>query len=111
MNKLVLKDGTEIIDASASRADDRLLISIPGNNLAEAALTFSDPEKTEEIQSYFGVKKHTFYGFTDMRVLQYMEPSNSMEIWMKGTDVSDESEYTVPEAYLPKDMRTQNQEE
>ena len=103
-NKLVLKDGTEIIDGLAVKSgQDKLLIRIPGNNLAEAAITFSDPKKTEEIVCYSGIHKTTFTGYTDMYSIQYFADEDYVELWLKGDETSMNDEITVPSIYVPEE--------
>lgn len=111
--KLVLKDGTEIIGGQASRLHNELMITVPGNEIVEATLTFSDPEKTEEIISYSSVYKRTYRGFTQLSSVQLDVSGESVQVWLKGNaeSVEEKSEYTVPEEYLPESMRTKKQEE
>lgn len=103
--KLVLKDGTEIIDGYASKSsNNNLMIRIPGNDLVQAAITFSDPNKTETIISYYSIYKYTYTGYTDMYTVQYFSDENYVELWLK-PDKDEEAtvkrELTVPAEYVP----------
>lgn len=108
--KLVLKDQSVIENGSASRMNNQLLVSVPGNDLANAFATFSDAQKTETIEAYYSVYKKTFHGFTELFSVQYFEDQNEVHVWLKGENISEESEYTVPEEYLPESMRTKKVE-
>ena len=107
-NKLVLKDGTEIIDGFASKSSrNQLMVRVPGSNLAEAAITFSDPNKTETIICYYSIRKTTYTGFTDMYTVQYFADEDYVELWLKpkeGVETSVEQEITVPAEYVPMEV-------
>ena len=104
-NKLVLKDGTEIIGGFASKSSrDQLMIRIPGNNLAQAAIEFSNPEKTGTIICYYSIYKTTYVGYTNMYTVQYFEESDYVEIWLKpaeDVETSITEEIVVPAEYVP----------
>lgn len=110
--KIILKDGTEILNGVVSRMNDVLMVNVPGNDLVGVATLFSDPGKTLEIVFYYSVYKKTFFGFTQMYSVQYFADEDYVQVWLKGdTDsVSENSEYTVPEEYLPESMRTTQEE-
>ena len=111
--KIVLKDGTEFLNGSASRSNNELLIIISGRDIVDATVTFSDPDKTEEIVCYYSVYKKTYFGFTQMYSVQYFSDEDQVHIWLKGAmdTISEMSEYTVPEEYLPESMLRSGQEE
>lgn len=110
-NKLVLKDGTEIINGFASKSSaNRLMIRIPGNNLASAAVEFSDRTKTETIICYFSINKTTYTGFTDMYSVQYFADENYVEIWLNGENTSIKEEITVPVEYIPAEVNITEEE-
>jgi hypothetical protein len=104
-NKLVLKDGTEIQGGSASRSsNNELMIRVPGKDLVNLAVLFSDPNKTEEIVSYVSVYKYTYTGFTEMYSIQYFTNEDRTEIWLKpqkDAKISMTRELTVPKEYMP----------
>lgn len=104
-NKLVLKDGTEIINGFASKSSrNQLMVRIPGNNLAQAAIEFSNPEKTGTIICYYSIYKTTYVGYTNMYTVQYFEDSDYTEIWLKpveGAETSVTEEIIVPGEYVP----------
>lgn len=111
--KLILKDGTEIIGGRASRSsNNELMIRIPGNNIIEAAIMFSDPNKTETIVSYESIYKRTFVGFTEMYTIQYFSYENYTELWLKPPkdgETSIDKELTVPKEYVPEEGVTANE--
>ena len=104
-NKLVLKDGSEIIDGFASKSSaDRLMIQIPGDNIVAAAIEFSNPNKTETIICYYGIYKTTYKGFTVMYTVQYFKDGDYVEIWLnpaEGVKTEVIEEITVPKEYVP----------
>lgn len=111
-NKLVLKDGTEIINGFASKSSaNRLMIRIPGNNLVTAAVEFSNKEKTEEITCYYSINKTVYKGFTDMYSIQYFSDDDYVEIWLNGENTSIKQELTVPAEYVPAEADNYNVEE
>ena len=111
-NKLVLKDGTEIINGFASKSSaNRLMVRIPGNDIAAAAVEFSNKEKTEEITCYFSIDKSVYTGFTDMYSIQYFAEENYVEIWLNGEDSSVKQELTVPAEYVPVEANNYSVEE
>lgn len=111
-NKLVLKDGTEIIDGFASKSSaNRLMVRIPGNDIAAAAVEFSNKEKTEEITCYFSIDKSVYMGFTDMYSIQYFAEENYVEIWLNGENTSIKQNLIVPAVYVPAEAVNYNTEE
>lgn len=110
-NKLVLKDGTEIINGFASKSSaNHLMIRIPGNNLVTAAVEFSNREKTEEITCYYSINKTTYTGFTDMYSVQYFSDEDYVEIWLNGENTSVKQELTVPAEYVPAEVNNTEEE-
>lgn len=106
-NKLVLKDGTEIINGSASRFGEHdLMIRIPGNDFINAVEIFSDPNKISEITCYASIYKMVYTGYTQMYSIQYFtdEGNNYLEVWLRGTEVNHTKEITVPRQYVPEQM-------
>ena len=111
-NKLVLKDGTEIIDGFASKSSaNRLMIRIPGNDLVSAAVEFSNKAKTEEITCYYSIDKSVYVGFTDMYSIQYFSDGDYVEIWLNGENTSIKQDLTVPAVYVPAEAVKYNTEE
>lgn len=111
-NKLVFKDGTEVINGFASKtsSNEKLMLRIPGNDLVNATLLASNPEKTGEITCYYGVTKTVYSGFTSLFSIQFFADENYVEVWLKGENTSTHQEYTVSEMYLPEQWRTHNEE-
>lgn len=105
--RLVLKDGTVKMGASASRSsDDRLMVRVPGDDLLGCTLLFADPEKTQEIVCYSSIYKYTFTGYTRAFSIQHFSNENYIEIWLKGEEgkTSHTREITVPEIYVPMEV-------
>ena len=100
-NKLILKDGTEIVDGKASKTGSKLMIRVPGDDIVQATLMFTDHEKTEEIVCISGIHKTKYLGFTNLYSVQYFSDMNYVEIWLKGDDVSMNDEIIVPAVYVP----------
>ena len=107
-NKLVLKDGSEIIDGFASKSsNNQLMLRIPGNDLPSAAVEFSSPEKTETIICYYSIYKTTYTGYTLMFSIQYFSDMDYVEVWLKpaeGVTPTMEQEIVVPEEYVPMEV-------
>lgn len=114
MNRLILKDNTEIENGFASKSSrNQLMIHIPGNDLAHAAIMFSDPKKTEEITCYYSIYKTVYKGYTDMYTIQYFESEDYLELWLKpaeGAETSVNQEIIVPKEYVPMEVN-QNESE
>lgn len=104
-NMIVLKDGTEIINGFVSRSSmDQLMIRIPGNNLVQAAMDFSDSNKTETIICYNSGYKYTYTGYTDMYTVQYFSDEDYVELWLRpaeGVQTSHTKELNLPKEYVP----------
>ena len=109
-NRLILKDETVIHNGFASKSsDDQLMVRVLGNDLVQAAVMFSDPNKTQTIIQYYSIYKYTYTGFTDMYSIQYFSDDDYVEIWLKPEkDVTPtmEKEITVPQEYVPEEERT-----
>lgn len=114
-NKLVLKDGTEIKNGFASKSSrNQLMVRIPGNDIVQATLTFSNPEKTSTIVCYYSVYKTTYTGYTNMYTVQYFADENYVELWLSpvdGAQTSTEQEITVPKEYMPLESADKEGEE
>lgn len=68
-SKVILSDGTEIVNGRAGYADGFLWIKCTGLTIGEAALMFTDSEKTATIVFLYGADTATFVGFTTCRVI------------------------------------------
>lgn len=107
MNKIVLNDGTEIENGLiAIDSTKQVFVSIPGTNIVEATLRFCNHENTKVMICYDSVYKRTYKGFTHFSSVYVNTAMDRIELYMNGDDVSVENEYTVPEIYLPEEMRT-----
>ena len=107
-NKLVLADGTEIEGGRASKSSrNQLMIRVPGDNLIEYAVMFSDPNKTETIVCYYSIYKATFTGYTYMYSIQYFKEENYVELWLmpvEDVETSYKKEVIVPKEYVPEEV-------
>ena len=112
MNKIVLNNGVEISEGLISiDGPKRIYVSIPGKDIVQAALLFGDSEKTRVMICYTGVFKITYTGFTKINSIGIDEFNNTTNIYLSGEDVNGKKEYTVPEEYLPEEMRTESSTE
>lgn len=106
-NKLVMNDGTEIIDGFISKSSrNQLMVRVPGSDLAQAATIFSNTEKTKVMTCYYSIYKTTYIGYTVMYSIQYFEDGDYVEIWIKPEEdaiTSAEQEIIVPGEYVPKE--------
>lgn len=107
-NKLVLNDGTEIIDGFASKSSrNQLMVRIPGKDIVQVTLIFSNAENTKEITCYYSIYKTTYKGYTDMYSVQYFADEDYVELWLrpgKDSETSSEQEITIPESYAPMEI-------
>ncbi len=114
-NKLVLNDGTEIINGFASKSSrNQLMIRVPGNDIAQVALLFSDHEKTKEITCYYSIHKTVYTGYTDMYTVQYFSDGDYVEVWLcpyENSETSVKQEITVPEEYVFTELNTEEGEQ
>ena len=107
MNKIVLNDGTEIENGLiAIDSPKQIFVSIPGTNIVEATLRFCNHENTKVMVCYDSIYKRTFKGFTHFSSVYVNTNQDVIEMHLSGDDVSVETEHTVPEIYLPEEMRT-----
>ena len=65
--RLILADQTTIENGEAGYAQGFLWLYLPGYTVADAALVFTDPEKTEEIIFQYGQMEDRYEGYTDCR--------------------------------------------
>ena len=104
-NRVVLKDGTTINDGLVSKSsNNRLLVRLPGNQLVERTILFSDPNKTETIVCYSGAYKYTYTGYTVLYTIHYLEDTDCIELWLKlpeGVVPTFDKELIVPKEYMP----------
>ena len=109
--KIVLKDGYEIEDGLITKSGEKnILIEIPGTDILQATIMFSNPEKTETMTFFTGVYKYVFTGYIHINSIGIDTELNQTNIYMDGDDVSIDISYTVPEIYLPEEMRTDGKE-
>lgn len=113
-NKLVLNDGTEIINGFASKSSrNQLMIRVSGNDIVNAAVMFSDPNKTETIICYYSIYKTTYTGFTIMYTVQYFADGDYVELWLKPVEdvtTTTEQETIVPKEYVPYEAGNEEEE-
>lgn len=110
MDKIVLNDGTEIENGIITRdmTDKQIFIEIPGTNIVDAMFLFGDPNKTQKMICYIDVRKFTFAGYTTISSASLDPDGTKLHVYMTGENGHREMEYTVPEIYLPKEMRSGN---
>lgn len=101
--RIVLNDGSEIDKGSISRlsGSNKIMIRIPGDDVVNAALTFSNADKTSTMICYSGVHKYTFTGYNRLYSIQNFAEENYIEMWMTGENTTHTDELTVPEIYAP----------
>lgn len=105
MDKIVLNDGTTIEGGVVSPAGNKqIFISIPGNDIVRVASLFSDYNKVEEITFFSSIYKRVYRGYTQLGSIAIY--NNEIQLYMNGENGSVEVTYTVPEEYLPEEMRT-----
>lgn len=109
MNKIVFNDSTEIENGLISvNSENQIFISIPGTDISRAASLFSNTNKTQKMICYFSVYKFTYTGFTVLSSISVNSVEDKLNIYMTSNNGSKETEYTVPEEYLPEEMRSKN---
>ena len=105
MDKIVLKDDTEIENATITIAPwggKKILVSIPGDDLVGAAVLFGNPDKTETMEYYYSIYKNTYYGYSILDSIGLDPVSNRVNVWMGGGANSySENGYSIPEDYIP----------
>lgn len=112
MNKIVLNDGTEIENGLiAIDSPKQIFVSIPGTNIVEATLRFCNHENTKVLICYDSIYKRTFKGFTHFSSVYVNTDQDVIEMHLSGDEVSVKTEYTVPEIYLPEEMRHEEEDE
>ena len=106
VDKIVLNDGTEIKKGRiAVDFNKQILVIIPGTDIVQATLTFSDPNKTEKMEFYRGITKTTYNGYTSIKSMSVRQEDNETNIYMIGENGSVDTEFTVPDIYLPEEFR------
>ena len=109
MNRIVMADGTEIEGGSISVSGDKqIMVSYPGEDLVAAVSDFDNPEKTKELTLYYSVYKAIYTGYTNLSSLSVDHRVHRVLLYMNGDNVSFSESYTVPEMYLPEEMRKEN---
>lgn len=105
VKKIVLNDETEIENGSISVAfNQQILVIVPGKDIVQATLTFSNPDKTREMVFLNGVFKTTYKNFTTISSVGVQETANETHVYMTGENTSVEPGYTVSDLYAPKDL-------
>ena len=112
MDKIVLNNGFEIPDGVISQdGSKRVLVIIPGEDIVQAALLFGDSEKTKVMVFYTSVYKYIYTGYDTINSMSVDSDRHKTLIYLSGENTHVEREYTVPEIYLPEEMRTNSSEE
>lgn len=112
MNKVVFADGTEIENASVSPLrDNQIIVSIPGGNISYAVSILNDPLKTKEITYCYSISKTVYKGYTQLNSVGIDDYDKRVRGYLNGTDVSVDQSYTVPDIYLPEELRNKKEEE
>ena len=105
MDKIILNDGTTIEGGVVSPAGNKqIFISIPGNDIIRAVSLFSDYNKVEEIIFFSSIYKRVYKGYTQLGSVAIYD--DEIQLYMNGESGSVKTTYTVPEEYLPEEMRT-----
>lgn len=102
--KVVLKDGTEIKDASIGRVDNILEYKMTKNDAALNLLKFWDPEVMADVEFYTGAYKSIYHGFIKFSHLESLQ-EDEIRIWMEGVEPYS-AEERIPlysEMYMPKE--------
>lgn len=114
MNKIVLNNGSEIMNGNISEvawSSGSIYISVPGGNIVAAAVLFGDPRNSEKMECYNSIYKDTYYGYTIIDNISLSSDGSRAEIWMKGTEgAHHEREYTVSEDFTPEEIVRRYQE-
>lgn len=106
MNKIVFADGTEIINGEISQSSgNQVMVSIPGSNLVEAVTILNDSSKTSEMTCYYSVYKKVYTGYTQLNSIGVDDFDKKVRGYLNGVETSINESYTVPEIYLPEEMR------
>lgn len=109
MDKIILNDGTEIAGGMISKSGgEQILVSIPGDDIVQAAIIFGDPNKTKKMLYTFGIFEYEYKNFINMGSLSVDKIDYKVRIYMTGENTEIKSSYTVPEIYVPKDIGEAN---
>lgn len=107
MDKIVLNDGSVIEGGSIAKSTDKqIMVTVPGEDIVQATITFGNPAKTEKMEFYYSVYKITFRNFTTVGSVAVDSYKHAVHVYISGENGTIEREYTVPEIYLPEEMRT-----
>lgn len=105
MDKIILNDGTIIEGGVVSPAGKKqIFVSVPKNDIVRTVSLFSDFNKVEEITFYSSVYKRVYSGYTQLGSVNIAD--DEIQLYLNGENGSVEVSYTVPEEYLPEEMRT-----
>ena len=114
-DKIILHDGTEIENGyvSTSPLENGILCRIPGDDLVQAAIIFGNTAKTETITYlHTGFIKDIYVGYTKISDIGLNHFMHSVDVRLLPSESAEyRREYTVPEEYLPKELRPKNQDE
>jgi hypothetical protein len=111
-NRIVLNDGTEIENGLISKISNKqILIVIPGTDIVNATITFSDKLKTKKMIAYHNIYKNTFIGFTSISSMSVRTNDEETHIYMIGENTSMKYEYTVPEVYVSNSGNQEDHED
>ena len=104
MNKIVLKDGTEI-QATIGVTLDLIEITMSHEDAMANLSKFMNPEVMKEIKYYHGVYYGVYRNYSRFSTLQDSTTENKMHVWMKaeGESSIEEDIPLVDKMYLPKE--------
>ena len=103
--KIVLKDGTEIQNATIGRVRNLLELIMSKADAVANLSKFMDPDVMSEIEWYHGIWKEPYIGFSRFSHLENPK-EDEMRVWMEGTDEATVGEKipTVDKMYIPKGL-------
>ena len=104
MNKIVLKDGTELQNGIISKVtDNQIYVKIEGMSLAKVFSMFNNPKKTEYMEYSNDIYLYKFQGFTTITSIG-VDRNENVEVYMTGENISMHIKNLIPKEYLPKEM-------
>lgn len=108
MGKIVLNNGTEIEGATISEvmwAKNKIFVSVPGNDVVSATVTFGNPENSRKMEFYNSIYKDIYYNYTIIDNVGIDQATNSVTVWMSGAEgARHEREHTIPEYFTPENV-------
>lgn len=105
-DKIILNNGHEIEGATIAQtiwADKQIIVTIPGNDLVNAAAVFGIPSNIEKIEYYSTIVKDTYYGYSTLVNIRLDESGKNVDCMLKGDENAYwERGYTIPHIFIPE---------